>query len=167
MKSVYILGILLFAVFILLTYQSYSLNNLYNDNQVYEEDRKYAPIANTKSNTNANTKNIDYSKGPAHPGQLKALSQLDGNSYQNSQCDAPIVKSSVHLYQEDEDVQNKGFVNELIFKPESNSALPYAPIIIEKQMPLNTQVCVLSTDLPIANINVNYFLDKNTTKLRS
>lgn len=166
MKSVYILGILLFAVFILWTYQSYSLNSLYDD-QVYEEDSKYTPVANSNANSNANSKNIDYSKGPAHPGQLKASSQPDGNSYQNSQCDAPIVKSSVHLYQEDEDVQNKGFVNELIFKPESNSALPYAPIIIEKQMPLNTQVCVLSTDLPIANINVNYFLDKNTTKLRS
>jgi hypothetical protein len=161
MKSVYILGILLIAVFILWTYQSYSLNNLYNDSQIYEED---VPIIAQKYD-----KNIDYSRMPAQPGQLRVSSQPDGNAHQTGQCDSPTIHSSVPLYQEDEDMQpsNKGFVNELIYKPPASGNLPYAPALIENTVPLNSPLCQLSTDLPIANINVNYFLDKNTTKLRT
>lgn len=160
MKSVYILAILLIAVFILGTYQSYSLNTLYPQDQQYPTALPTQPIQ----------QEIAYAKMPANPGQLKATSQPAGNAYQNSQCDtvAPIPKSSVYLYEDDTNVSNKGFVNELIYKPQTNDTLPYAPVnIIDKPLQLNPPVCVLSTDLPIANINVNYFLDKNTTKLRT
>jgi hypothetical protein len=153
MKSVYLLGIMLILVFVLGTYQSFSMSNLYDTEYDYD---------NAKQETNNPVK---YSNLPAEPGQLRVHSQPDGRA--DATADAcPENKSSVQLYDEDQYVYNKGFVNELMYKPETNGTVPYAPAMIQNNMPLNPGVCTFSTDLPIANINVNYFLDKNTTRLK-
>lgn len=65
-------------------------------------------------------------------------------------------------------ITNKGFVNELIYKPKTK--LDNVNIDIKliddkfKNIPLN-QTCKTSTELPIANINIPYFLSENTSKL--
>lgn len=70
----------------------------------------------------------------------------------------------VNLYNESEYIDNKGFVNELMYKPKFHSSVEYDNIEI---VPLkaNENVSTKSIDLPIANININYMLKNNTTKL--
>jgi hypothetical protein len=157
MKTVYILGIVLIFVVLLVTYQSYKMSNL------YDNDIDYDMPSSTDSSSSHSDQDIQYSKMPAQPGQLKIASQPDGSA------DASAVlqeKSSVTLYNDDQYVYNKGFINELIYKPDTKCGLPYVTSMIDNSMPLNSPTCQLSSDLPIANINVNYFIDKDTVRLR-
>ena len=75
--------------------------------------------------------------------------------------------SKVQIYTDNEFIENDGFINELMFKPKPNK-LEFDfdndthPVI---NIPLNSPSSELSSDLPIANININYLLDKKTSKL--
>jgi hypothetical protein len=63
-------------------------------------------------------------------------------------------------------VKNKGFLNEIIYKPDFDySRLEFESGIMKNNVPLNDESCVFSTDLPIGNIHVTYLLNNNTTKL--
>jgi hypothetical protein len=63
-------------------------------------------------------------------------------------------------------VKNKGFVNETIYKPKmDDSQLLFETKLIENSVPLNDNACILSSDLPLGNIHVNYLINKNTSKL--
>jgi hypothetical protein len=63
-------------------------------------------------------------------------------------------------------VKNKGFVNETIYKPTMDSSqLEFDTKLIENTIPLNDNSCVLSSDLPLGNIHINYLINKSTSKL--
>lgn len=63
-------------------------------------------------------------------------------------------------------VKNKGFLNEIIYKPEFDySQLQFASGITKNTMPLNDNSCAYSKDLPIGNIHVSYLINKKSTKL--
>lgn len=72
--------------------------------------------------------------------------------------------NNVNLYDESDYIDNKGFVNELMYKPKFHSNVKYNNMEI---VPLKDTeyVSTKSIDLPIANININYMLKNNTTKL--
>lgn len=71
---------------------------------------------------------------------------------------------TITLYDDNDKVNNKGFVNELIYKPTMESPR-YDTMLIENTMQLNDSSCKLSSDLPLGNINVNYMLKNNTSKI--
>jgi len=75
--------------------------------------------------------------------------------------------ASLNLYKDGRYIQNKGFVNELMYRPnnETNDEFVFETTLIKNDVPLNNPKCEFSTDLPIANINVNYMLKKDSTKL--
>lgn len=74
----------------------------------------------------------------------------------------------IQLYDERDIIKNKGFLNDMIYKPKQDmSELKFENQLIENRMPLNHPMChdELSTDLPLSNVNVNYLLKYNTAKL--
>ncbi len=80
----------------------------------------------------------------------------------------PVKK--INTYENNQYISNRSFVNELIYKPEItlNQVEQPKPIIgdIDDLKSISNPTCEFSNDLPIANINVNYLLDKNTSKLQ-
>lgn len=72
---------------------------------------------------------------------------------------------SIALYGDNDSINNKGFVNELIYRPIMESP-KYDTMLIENDMKLNDTSCKLSSDLPLGNINVNYMLQNNTSKIK-
>lgn len=72
---------------------------------------------------------------------------------------------TIALYDDNDKINNKGFVNELIYKPSMKSP-KYDTMLIENKMRLNDDSCKLSSDLPLGNINVNYMLQNNTSKIQ-
>lgn len=74
---------------------------------------------------------------------------------------------NVNLYEDGNYIHNKGFVNELMYKPstEVDNNFVFENKLLVNNMPLNSPKCEFSTDLPIANINVNYMLHRDNTKL--
>jgi hypothetical protein len=66
-------------------------------------------------------------------------------------------------------IKNKGYVNDMMYKPDHDmSELRFENKLIENNEPLNDSICKTnSVDLPLSNINVNYLLKYNTSKLHS
>lgn len=63
-------------------------------------------------------------------------------------------------------IPNKGYVDDTIFKPKTDySELKFENTLIKNTMPLNDNSCILSTPLPIANINVYYLLNNESVIL--
>jgi hypothetical protein len=77
------------------------------------------------------------------------------------------LNSNANLYKNGNYIHNKGFVNELMYKPNTRVGdnFVFENKLIDNNMPLNSPKCEFSTDLPIANINVNYMLNRDSTKL--
>ena len=73
----------------------------------------------------------------------------------------------IRLYEETKKINNKGFVNELIYKPEqTTNEVHFVSGFTKNDVPLNMHDDeIIDTSLPIANINVNYLL-QNSTKLK-
>jgi hypothetical protein len=98
---------------------------------------------------------------------------------EKSTSNTPIVKNTIrclpdelnsnaNLYKDGNYISNKGFVNELMYKPNTgvDDNFVFENKLIDNKMPLNSPKCEFSTDLPIANINVNYMLHRDSTKLQ-
>lgn len=137
MKIIFIIGFILFAII------AYSMYDMYHLSCLFGEDCKY---------------------DDNHIKQNQVITQ-------NSDQIQPSIKlNSAQLYKENQCVQNNGFVNELMFKYNTyTDDLKQTSNTITKDVPsvpLNPPNCQLSSDLPIANINVRYMLQKNTTMLR-
>lgn len=83
-------------------------------------------------------------------------------------CLPDSLNANVNLYEDGNYIHNKGFVNELMYKPntEVDNNFVFENKLIDNNVPLNSPKCEFSTDLPIANINVNYMLHRNNTKLQ-
>jgi hypothetical protein len=63
-------------------------------------------------------------------------------------------------------VKNKGFINETMYKPDADtSQLKFENKLIENNIPVNDDRCILSTDLPLGNIHTSYLINKNSSKL--
>ena len=74
---------------------------------------------------------------------------------------------NISLYDDKTTINNKGFINELMYKPNMNlSELNFENSLIKNNISLNSNTCVQEGDLPVGNINVEYLLTKNTTLLR-
>lgn len=74
----------------------------------------------------------------------------------------PLIKT----YEDTNKIPNKGFVNELMYKQDSPvNDVVFENKLIQNNVPLNDNSCVLSNDLPIVNIHVSYLLHNNTSKL--
>ena len=73
----------------------------------------------------------------------------------------------IYLYEEDINyINNKGFINEIIYKPSlNNNSLIFEDNKIIPDIDLNDNSYAESQDLPIGNINVQYLLKNNTSKL--
>lgn len=71
---------------------------------------------------------------------------------------------TISLYEDNVMINNKGFVNELIYKPSMESP-KYETMLIQNDKDLNDRSSQLSSDLPIGNVNVNYLLKNNTSKI--
>lgn len=71
---------------------------------------------------------------------------------------------NISIYEDDTKIANKGFVNELIYKPANNkSYVDYGKNqITTPSIPLN-DVCE-TQNLPIGNIHVSFLLDKSNNK---
>lgn len=78
-----------------------------------------------------------------------------------------IEEHDINMHDETKRVMNKGFVNELMYKPsEKNEGIEYQSKLVEdeyKTMSLHHKRT--SKDLPIANIDVRYLLANDTTML--
>ncbi len=80
----------------------------------------------------------------------------------------PIVP--INTYDETSTVNNKGFVNELMYKPNTElneykfETNDYPDDSSVRSVPLNP-TCELSTDLPLQNVHISYLLQKNTVRL--
>lgn len=75
----------------------------------------------------------------------------------------------MHIHDDTNRVANKGFVNELMYKPDAKNGntIKYQSKLVEdeyKTVGLNHKKH--SYDLPIANIDVNYLMDTDRTRLR-
>ena len=85
----------------------------------------------------------------------------------------PSTKASLiqkhSLYSEDETKEKPqvGFVNELIYKPKNSmSEFSFETGVINNPISLNEFIdCEESTNLPLGNINVNYLVKNNLSKL--
>jgi len=75
----------------------------------------------------------------------------------------------MQLYEDNNNIKQKGFVNEMIYKPEQDiSELKFENKLIENNMPLNVPECQeTSTDLPIANINVHFLMNHQSSRLQN
>ena len=73
----------------------------------------------------------------------------------------------MQLYEDNNIIRQRGFVNEMIYKPEHDiSDLKFENKLIENNEVLNVPQCQkVSSDLPIANINVHYLMNHQTSKL--
>lgn len=62
------------------------------------------------------------------------------------------------------EINNKGYVNELMYKPTENS-VSFQNVLLpsEPSIPLNDDGFNVSKDLPIGNINVEYLLHNKTS----
>lgn len=62
------------------------------------------------------------------------------------------------------EINNKGYVNELMYKPTENSVV-FQNVLLQSEpsIPLNGNGCKVSKDLPIANINVEYLIHNKTS----
>jgi hypothetical protein len=143
MKTIYAIGIILFIVI------AYSIYDLYHLSCLFGIDCTDEEIDNT----------------PVVPTQSSVSKEA---VLEQKPKDAKL--NSAAIYQDNQYVPNKGFVNELIFKyPTYSDELKQTSNDITNNVPnspLNPVTCKMSTDLPIANINVNYMLQKNTNLLR-
>jgi hypothetical protein len=111
----------------------------------------------------SNTSNHSYDSNVTKQNRCNPIIDEYSKVYATKHKDNNILlhKSSSH-------VRNKGFVNELIHKPESyTDEIEYQSSLIEEEYRtnLNDEDYKRSVDLPIANINVAYLLENNTTKL--
>ena len=79
----------------------------------------------------------------------------------------PPLDYDIKLYEESNRIKNKGFENELIYKPEQSfDNVHFVSGITQNDVPLNMNDDeTTDTLLPIANINVCYLLN-NSTKLQ-
>lgn len=80
---------------------------------------------------------------------------------------SPQKHKDIYLYEEDINyINNKGFINEIIYKPSLNTeSLIFEDNKIISDIDLNDNSYAESQDLPIGNINVEYLLKNNTSKL--
>lgn len=139
MKIIYLVGIILLLVFIYSLYDLYDLGCYFTNTCDIEKDNV--------------EKKVDTSTVRCPPEEVK---------------DNRVMLNTAQLYKDNQYVQNKGFTNELIYKPPtySDELINDSTPIMQPTIPLNEVRCKLSSDLPIANININYLLHQNSTKLR-
>lgn len=73
---------------------------------------------------------------------------------------------NISIYEDSSVINNKGFVNELMYKPTDHSTDYEFGFneITNPSIPLN-DVCEDTTNLPIRNINVNFLLENKEAKL--
>ena len=74
----------------------------------------------------------------------------------------------IGLYNDNQVVKQKGFLNELMYKPQYNmSELQFENKLINNKMSMSNSECEdnPTENLPIANVNVHYLLQYNTAKL--
>ncbi len=76
--------------------------------------------------------------------------------------------NNINLYQDEEHINNRGFINEVIYKPVSElKYINYEKYNISNDIrdikDINEHE--KSKDLPLGNINVHYLLKHNTSKL--
>lgn len=77
----------------------------------------------------------------------------------------PKASDKIALYSDGATIKNKGFHNELIYKPSIHSSeLHFENSLVKNNYPLNTEDDE-DPELPIANINVAYMIKNETTKL--
>lgn len=143
MQTIYLLQIIFIIVFVYVIYDMYDYSCLFSDCGYDDETvdiKKIEPKARTQ---------------PIKHLELQGLNNIENNV------------SKVITYSDNQYVHNDGFVNELMYKPKGDILdLEDVPSsITDDDIPLNEASCELSSDLPIANINVNYLIDKKTSKL--
>lgn len=70
----------------------------------------------------------------------------------------------IRMYEESKHIGNKGFVNELMFKPKENSSnFHFVSGITKNNVPLNIgDDEVVDTSLPVANVHIDYLLNKSS-----
>jgi hypothetical protein len=143
MQTVYLLQIIFIIIFIYVIYDIYDYSCLFGDCD-YDDD----------------TEDIKKQEPKPEPKPIKHLELKGMNNIQNN-------VSKVLTYSDNQYVHNDGFVNELMYKPKADilELEDDMSSIIDDDIPLNATSCDFSTDLPIANINVNYLMDKKTSKL--
>lgn len=116
-------------------------------------------IIQLKSNNISNSSTVKRNNKPS--------SQHVNNIQSKPKCNDT---KDIYLYDEDiVNIRNKGFLNELIYKPSANttqlSEIYINDKILSPEIPLNDDSYTKSQDLPIGNINIQYLLNKNTSKL--
>lgn len=80
----------------------------------------------------------------------------------------PILKApeKTFIYEEKAQIQNKGFVNELMYKPNTKfQADDQFKPLITNTVSLNDTHRAFSSDLPMANINISYLSNSVNGKL--
>ena len=148
-----ILGLIICIVFIYFIYSSYDMGSIFD----YEDEND---VVKPKVRND-----LSYPT----PSKINAQAQTKPES-----CGAK-KDSQVQMYEDNQYVNNKGFVNELMYKPknpleldseyEDTTLLDPQDSDVLSVPSLNSPQCELSTDLPLANVNVAYLLDKKTSKL--
>jgi hypothetical protein len=143
MQTIYLLQIIFIIVFVYVIYDMYDYSCLFSDCG-YDDETVDIKETEPKARTQ-----------PIKHLELQGLNNIENNV------------SKVITYSDNQYVHNDGFVNELMYKPKGDILdLEDVPSsITDDDIPLNEASCELSSDLPIANINVNYLLDKKTSKL--
>jgi hypothetical protein len=73
---------------------------------------------------------------------------------------------NISIYDDNSNINNKGFVNELMFRPSDHEAdyQLYFNEITTPSMPLN-EICENTTNLPIGNVNIHFLLKNKEAKL--
>jgi hypothetical protein len=138
MESIYILiGAIVIIIFLYLIYESYDMSCIFDC-----EEPSHEPVLNSKI----------YKARCPPPQETQVHAK-------------PIVP--INTYDEKTNVKNKGFVNELMYRPntemyEYNFETNDYPN--DRNVPLNP-TCDLSTDLPLPNVHISYLLQKNSARL--
>ena len=96
------------------------------------------------------------------PTEIKNIIEVPSNICKKNNKD-------IEIYGEDIcHIKNKGFVNELIYKPNVSSIYIddyFNENNNQDNISLNDPSYIISQNIPIGNINVNYLLKYNTSKL--
>lgn len=102
-----------------------------------------------------------YSEEPQHSNSIKV--RCPPNSIK-IRC--PPNDIGTILNEKNSQIKNKGYINELIYKPNTQYQVEFNNYLLDGQepaMPLNENYDKMSKDLPIGNINVEYLTRYKTS----
>ncbi len=123
-------------------------------------------ISFNQTNDIIDIKKLSYDyRDPIHNTYNYDIDININNSIKNNNKDK---KNDIDLYQDNEHLDNRGFINEIIYKPATElKYIDYEKYHISDDINDIKDIDdhEKSKDLPLGNINVNYLLKYNTSKL--